>query len=188
MLKAGAASGNPILLAAGGAAELAGVIFGAIFGHHAAAVGREQSVLCAAVPAANDSLQVIDQAVQAGQFTPQQGMTALDNLASGFQSAVSPILKMNNSQCNAACVMIMAVRAVVNAKKQQYQSLIAQQVAAAQNLPPALLPIASALQPIASALQPVASALQPVQAAIASAGLPGWLLPAAGFFLLWEVL
>jgi len=178
LLKIGATSGNPILLGAGAAAELAGLVFGLIFGHHAAAVKKEQSVLCAAVPAANNSFQAIDQAVQGGQFTPQQGMTALDSLASGFQSAVSPILKMNDSQCNAACVMIMAVRAVVAAKKQQYQALAAQQVAAVQNLPPALQPVASALQPV----------LAPVQAAIASAGLPGWLLPAAGFFLLYELL
>jgi hypothetical protein len=184
LLKIGAASGNPIVLGAGAAAELAGLVFNLIFGHHAAAVKKEQSVLCAAVPAANQSFQVIDQAVQAGQFTPQQGMTALDSLASGFQSAVSPILKMNNSQCNAACVMVMAVKAVVAAKKQQYAALAAQQAAAIQSLPPALQPAATALQPVASA---VSSAIAPVQQAIASAGLPSWVLPAAGFLLLWKL-
>jgi hypothetical protein len=178
LLKIGAASGNPIVLAAGGAAELAGVIFGAIFGHHQAAVGKEQNTLCSAVPAANDSLAVIDQAVQSGQFTPQQGMTALDNLASGFRSAVSPILKMNSGQCNAACVMVMAVNAVVAAKKAKYSALATQQASAVQSLPPALQPIGTA----------VSSAIAPVQAAIASAGLPSWVLPAAGFFLLYKML
>jgi len=36
-------------------------LFPIIFGHHARAVKKEQSVLCAAVPAANNYLQIIDQ-------------------------------------------------------------------------------------------------------------------------------
>ena len=178
LLKIGAASGNPIILAAGGAAELAGVVFGAIFGHHAAAVGKEQNVLCAAVPAANDSFDAIDQAVQSGQFTPQQGITALDSVASGFQSAVSAILKMDSGHCNAACVMIMAVRAVVAARKQQYSAMAAQQLAAQQ----------AAVQSLPAALQPAAGVIVPIEAAIAKAGLPSWVLPAAGFFVLYKLL
>src|SRR5580704_16337991 len=47
-------------------AAIAG-LFGAILGHHQAAVRKEQSVLCSAVPAANNYLNLIDQAVQTGQ-------------------------------------------------------------------------------------------------------------------------
>jgi hypothetical protein len=173
LLKIGAASGNPIILAAGGAAELAGIVFGAIFGHHQAAVGREQNVLCSAVPAANDSFSVIDQAVQSGQFTPQQGIDALDRLAVGFQSAVQPILKMDSGHCNAACVMTMAMKAVVAAKKAAYSALAAQQ---------------QATQPGAAPGAPGAGPLAPVESAIAAAGLPSWVLPAAGFLVLYKML
>jgi hypothetical protein len=194
LLKMGAASGNPIVLAAGGAAELAGVIFGAIFGHHQAAVGREQNVLCSAVPAANDSFAVIDQAVQSGQFTPQQGMDALDKLAVGFQSAVQPILKMDSRHCNAACVMTMAMKAVVAAKKAAYSALAAQQQAAQQQAAAAAAAAqqqaAAVVQSLPAGLQPigtaVSSVIAPVQAAIASAGLPSWVLPAAGLLFLYE--
>jgi hypothetical protein len=172
-------SGNPVLLGAGAAAEAASLIFSAIFGHHAAAVGKEQSVLCAAVPAANQSLQVIDEGLQAGQFTPAQAIAGLDSLVSGFQTAVSPILKMNSSACNAACVMIMALKAAVATKKAQYQAMQATQTTQ-QNT--------ASAAPLTAVLAPVTNAVQRLQTAVSSSGLPSWLLPAAGFFLLYELL
>lgn len=111
-------------------------VFGIIFGHHAAAVKKEQSVLCAAVPAANDSLAVIDQAVASGQYTPDQAAAALDAVVSGFEQATSSIRKgadpMASGECNAACVWLSSLRTIVARKKSQLQDLRAQQ---AQSVP-----------------------------------------------------
>lgn len=95
-------------------------LFPLIFGHHAQAVKQEQDVLCTAVPAANNYLQIIDQAVQSGAASPQDGMAALDSLYSDFQSQVASI----RNDCNAACVMGMELAAIVAVKKSEYQDLI----------------------------------------------------------------
>jgi len=112
-----------IVLAVAGISKL----FGVIFGHHAAAVARERSILCAAVPAANQSIELIDQMVQSGQSKPSEGMAALDAVVSGFSSAVAPIIHgadpMASGECNAACVMLSELRAVVLLKKSQYADL-----------------------------------------------------------------
>jgi hypothetical protein len=151
-------------------------IFSAIFSHHAAAVAKERSILCAAVPAANQSLQLIDQAIQSGQATPDQAPAALDNMLSGFQQAVQPIIKgadpTSSGECNAACRMLSCLRAIVLLKKSQYQDLAAQQAA----------------NPVGTSLAPITGAVQSVEAAASSAGLPTWVVPAAGFFLLWKLL
>lgn len=158
-------------------------IFSVVFGHHAAAVKKEQSILCAAVPAANQSLQLIDEAISSGQATPQQAMDAIDSLVSGFRSAIAPILHgadpTVSGECNAACVMLSQLRAIALVKKSQYQDLADAQAAQAA---------AAAANPVAAAISPVTGAVQSVQAAVASAGLPAWLLPAAGFFVLWKFL
>jgi hypothetical protein len=78
-------------------------IYNAIFSHHAAAVAKEQQVVCAAVPAANTALSAIIQAVQAGTITPQQGIASLQQLYQDFSATVQPILKSDASHCNAAC-------------------------------------------------------------------------------------
>lgn len=123
-----------------GAIVLAGAalakVFGIIFGHHAAAIKKEQSVLCAAIPATNDALSVIDQVLASGQSTPQQAMDALDQVVSGFSQATASIRKGNDpngtGDCNAACVWLSELKAVVARKKSQYQDLVAQQ---AQSIP-----------------------------------------------------
>jgi hypothetical protein len=112
-------------------------VFGAISAHHAAAVKKEQSTLCVAVPAANQALQVIDEAVQGGQATPQQGIDALNSLLSGFLSNVASIQHGSDpmsSQCNAACVEATKLHAIVLEKQSEYQDLIA---GAAQTVTPA---------------------------------------------------
>lgn len=142
-------------------------LFPIIFGHHAAAVKKEQSVLCAAVPAANNYLQVIDQAVSTGQQTPAQGMAALDSLVTDFRSQVSSIMHGNDptssGECNAACVMLSQLRAIVAFKKSQYQDL-----ATASSTPTGEVSTA-------------------VAQAAASAGIPSWALYAAGGLLLWKL-
>lgn len=104
-------------------------IFSTIFNHHAQAVAKEQSVLCAAVPAANNYLRLIDQAVQAGQASPQQAIQALASLVSDFQSQVSSIIHgsdpTSSGECNAACVELSKLRAIVALKQSAYQDLAA---------------------------------------------------------------
>lgn len=171
-----AALSSSIAAALGGAAVLGAAtlgigaligLFPLLFGHHAAAVKKEQSILCSAVPAANNYLQIIDQGVQSGQATPQQAIAALSSLLSDFGSQVSSIRHGNDptssGECNAACVEYSKLRAIVLQKSSQYQDLIAQQAA------------------------PITSVVQSAEAAVTSAGLPAWVLPAAGFFLLWKV-
>jgi len=105
-------------------------LFPLLFGHHAQAVKKEQSVLCTAVPAANNYLQIIDQAVKSGKATPQQGIDALNSLLSDFESQVSSIRQGNDptssGQCNAACIEQTKLHAVVLVMQSQYQDLITQ--------------------------------------------------------------
>jgi len=145
----------PFVAVGAGLAEL----FGAIFAGHSAAVAKERQVECAAVPAASDSLTAIDQAVQAGTITPQQASTGLDNLLSQFTQQVSSITKMDSSQCNAACVWIKTLTAIVAEKKSQYADL----AAAASSSSGSLLP------------------------SFGTAGASSWLPWAVGAFILYEV-
>jgi hypothetical protein len=118
-----------IVLAIAGISKL----FSVIFSHHAAAMAKEQSTLCAAVPAANQSLELIDQAVAGGQATPQDGITALDAVVSGFRQAVAGIIKgsdpTSSGECNAACENLSELRAYVLLKQSQYKDLAAAQSA-----------------------------------------------------------
>lgn len=162
----------PFVLIGAGIANL----FGAILGHHAAAVKKEQGVICSAVPAANNYLNLIDQAVQSGQSSPTDGINALASLLADFKAQVQQIMKgtspASSGDCNAACVMYAELAAIVAYRSSVYQDLAAQQAA----------------NPVGTALAPVTNLVQSAEAAVASAGLPAWLLPAAGFFALWEVL
>lgn len=154
--------GNPILLGVGAGLLVGGAIFNAIFGHHAAAVARDQKIICAVVPAASDSLTAIDQAVQSGTLSPADAMAALDQLLASFKSQVAAIIKNDSSHCNAACVWVKQLTAIVAKKKADYADL-------GQS---------SSAGGIISSVQQVA----------AGAGLPSWVLPAGAFFLLWKVL
>lgn len=100
-------------------------LFPLLFGHHAQAVKKEQSTLCAAVPAANNYLQIINQAVQTRQATPAQAIAALNSLMSDFKSQVSSILKgsIGTGTCNAACVEIASLQAIVDYETSVYQDM-----------------------------------------------------------------
>jgi hypothetical protein len=108
-------------------------LFEAIFAHHAQAVAKEEQVLCASVPAANDSLTAIEQAVAAGTMTPAQGIAALQQLQREFANAVSSIIKDDETHCNAACVwaMCLAAAALTVGSQWQDQANAAAQKAAA---------------------------------------------------------
>lgn len=98
-------------------------VFGAIFGHHAAKVKQEQQIICAVVQAVNDSLGVIDQAVQQGVITAGGASASLDKLFSDLQQNVQPILKMDSDHCNAACFILQEARGVIGKRKEQYDQL-----------------------------------------------------------------
>jgi hypothetical protein len=101
-------------------------IFVLLSAHHAAAVAKEQTVLCSTVPAANNYLEIIQQGVSSGQVTPQEGIAALDSLVTDFSHAVQSIY----GKCNAACVMTEGLRSIALELESQYQDLIAAQAAA----------------------------------------------------------
>jgi hypothetical protein len=109
-------------------------IFPMFFAHHAAAVAQERKVICAAVPAAQNYLQVIDQAVQSGQVDAAHGISALQSLLSDFTNQVSSIMKKSSSACNAACVWVEQLTAIVAMKSSEYQDL---EAGAAQQIVPA---------------------------------------------------
>lgn len=121
-------------------------LFSVFSAHHAQAVAKEQSVLCSAVPAANNYLQVIDQAVQSGSATPQHGIDALNSLLSDFQSAVSSI----SHNCNAGCVMTEELHAIVLVKQGEYQDLQAAATAQASVPPPQAAPTPVTAPPVPS--------------------------------------
>jgi polyhydroxyalkanoate synthesis regulator phasin len=109
----------PFVLIAGGVMQ----VFGAIFGHHAAKVQQEQKIICAVVQSVNDSLSVIDQAVQQGAITADQARASLDQLYSDLQKNVQPILKQDSSHCNAACFILAEARGVIGKRKEMYVAL-----------------------------------------------------------------
>jgi len=105
------------------AAGIAVQFISMIFAHHAAAAKQEQQLGCAAISAANNSLNLIDQAVKAGQITPDAADAALDELISQFASYMAPSVKHN--PCNADCEQIITLRAIVNYRKSLYASMAA---------------------------------------------------------------
>jgi hypothetical protein len=190
-VNAAAMASASVMAAIGGAAILGAAtlgigaligLFPLLFSHHAAAVKKEQSILCAAVPAANNYLQIIDDAVRTGKATPQHAIDALSSLLSDFDAQVAPIRNgadpTVSGECNAACVMSTELKAVVLVKQSQYQDMAAQQPQPASSGPSTAAPVTSG----STMTLPVAAT--PAQAAAASSS---WLPIAAifigGFFL-----
>lgn len=116
-----AAAAIPVAGAIIAAAGIAVQFISMIFAHHAAAAKQEQQLGCAAISAANNSLSLIDQAVNAGQITPDAADAALDELVRQFSSYVAPSVKHN--PCNANCEQIITLRAIVNYRKSLYASM-----------------------------------------------------------------
>lgn len=158
----------PFVLAGGAIAT----IFGIVFGHHSAAVAAERKVICAAVPAANDALAAIYQAVQNGTMSPQQGQQALAGLLQQFMSTVQPIIKNDATHCNAACVWVKELTAIVAYQTSVYQDMI-------DNTGP------SASTPAGAITGAIAA---PVNALATQFGIPPIALYIGGAFLLWQLL
>jgi hypothetical protein len=140
-------------------------LFGVFIAHHRQAVAKEQSVLCSAVPAANNYLQVIDQAVRSGVVDPQHGIDALNSLLSDFTSAVSSI----SHECNAGCVMTEMLHAIVLVRTGEYQDLAAQQASV-----PTPTPQPQAVVPVPTAPPaPSSPAVTPARPNVVSVPSPG---------------
>jgi hypothetical protein len=155
-------------------------LFGTIFSHHAQAVATENRILCASGPAANNYLQIIDQAVQSGRATPAQAKQALQSLLADYTSTVHPIIKNSSSKCNAACVELKELTAIVAYKSSVYDDM-ANAAAAAPTSSPATTSSGPAQAPAAvssgSTLQiPAAS---PASAGVRASSTPNWLPIAA---------
>jgi hypothetical protein len=106
-------------------------VFGAIFGHHAAKVKQEQQIICAVVQSVNDSLSVIDQAVQQGVITADQAGGSLDQLYRDLSTNVQPILKQDSDHCNAACFILAEARGVIGKRKEAYSKILPPQASPA---------------------------------------------------------
>jgi hypothetical protein len=173
VVQAGLMAAGPLTLGISVAIASIVGIFSTILNHHAQAVKKEQSVLCSAVPAANNYLQIIEQGVQSGLATPQQGIDALNSLVRDFTNAVSSIEK----NCNAACVMTEELQAVVLVKQSEYQDMIAAQQAQVQ--------AAAAAQAAANAAVAAAQPVQVVTPSRPNTTAPAAVVPAssyAGFY------
>lgn len=108
----------PFLLAG---AVVLGVV-SAIFAHHAKAVAKEQSTMCAAVPGANDALAWIDSEFKAGHMSKASASAALDELYSNFTQYITPVMKNSGDgrKCNLACGYQKVLQAIVAKKKAEY--------------------------------------------------------------------
>jgi hypothetical protein len=155
-------------------------LFSSIFAAHAAAVKDEQTLLCTAVPAANQALQTIQAAVSSGQINAAAGIQALASLQAQFSAAVAPIRKGTSysatpGNCNAACVMQSELAAICTNLANQWNAMAAQQAAAAA-APTASASSSTSTPSISSAVSSVTSAVSSVAS---STGLPSWALYAA---------
>jgi len=191
-VNAAAMASASVMAAVGGAAILGAAtlgigaligLFPLLFNHHAAAVRKEQSILCSAVPAANNYLQIIEDAVRTGKATPQQGIDALSSLLSDFNAQVAPISQgttpAQGKSCNAACVTANQLKAIVLYKQSQYQDLAAQQAQPASSGPSTAAPVTSG----STMTLPVAATPAQAAAAASSSWLPIAAVVLVGFFL-----
>jgi hypothetical protein len=111
---------------AGAVIAAAGIVIqmiGTIFAHHAAAARQEQALGCAAIAAANNSMNLIRQAVANGQMTPAAASGALDTLVQQFSSYVAP--SVGHNPCNADCELTVAMKAIAIYWKSQFDALAA---------------------------------------------------------------
>jgi hypothetical protein len=144
-------------------------LFPLFFAHHAAAVKKEQQTVCAAVPAAQNYLEQIQNSVSTGLATPAQGIQALQSLLSDFTSQVASIMKNSSSQCNAACVWVKELTAIVAYQSAQYQEQAAQVAAN----PVLAVPGASLVE-------------NAIGTTSGATGIPTWVFYLGGAILLWQ--
>ncbi len=89
-------------------------VLSGIFAHHAQAVAREQSTLCAVIPQVNAFLDQIDQAYTLGQLSGPQAVQALETIYTQMNQGLAAIEKPTG--CNASCVYLRELRGIIDAK------------------------------------------------------------------------
>lgn len=104
-------------------------VYSIISAHHAAAVKREQALECQLIPPLNESLRVIENAVNGRIISPQQGQQALDQLHTDFVRAATGgpggLEEKNPSgHCNALCWTAHVLQAICVKKQNRYAQLI----------------------------------------------------------------
>jgi hypothetical protein len=173
-----------------------------IFQHHAAAVQRDLSFGCGALPAVNNAFAVINQAVHSGQTTPAAAAQALDQINTEYQSAGQGGAINNSPWCNSNCEMGVVLKGMVLYWQSQYQAMAAAAAPApASSSTPAVAASAAAPTPApapgtsyvsTSTAPPAAGASQPSGTIVAvppSSGLStGWLLALLGLGAAWAFL
>lgn len=105
-------------------------LFTAIFQHHALVTKAEQNAECQLIPAANNYLQIIVNAVNTGQATPAQGVAALESLQSDFNAQVNsnPSYKYKGqTECSALCVYNKQLCAIATYLHAQFDNMAAVQ-------------------------------------------------------------
>lgn len=175
---AGTAAGTALGVATLGIGVVVAVL-SIIFAHHAAAVAQEQNLGCTAIAAANNAMNVIAEGVSAGSIAPADAATALNTVYSQFQALVKPSFS-TSPYCSADCEAQLCMLGMMIYWQAQYNAMADAQAATAASA------TAAAAQATASG-NPVAAAADTAEAAVASAGLPSWVLYAAGAFLLYEL-
>lgn len=119
-----AAAAIPVIgVVIAGVGVLIGLI-GQIFAHHAAAVKRDLTFGCSALPAVNNAFSVIEQAVQNGQTTPDAAAAALDEIYSRFESAGGAAIN-DSPWCNSNCEMGVILKGMILYWKSQYAAMAA---------------------------------------------------------------
>lgn len=105
----------PLSLALLGASAIISGI-ASLFNHHAQAVAKERGTLCAAVPAANASLQQLSEYYVAGQISAATYVQGLNQTLSQFQSftsAISSSVNWTGGTCNEGCIYNRALKGIV---------------------------------------------------------------------------
>lgn len=92
------------------------------FAHHAAAVAREQTTLCTAVPEFDSALGQIEAALKSGNISATDADAYVDRAVQNFDTETTPIAQGlgGSGTCNAACVMQAEVAAVAEVNKQKF--------------------------------------------------------------------
>jgi hypothetical protein len=166
-----------------GVGAIVGLI-SAIFTHHAAAVKRDLSFGCSALPAVNNAFSVIAKAVQDGQIQPADAASALDQIYSEFQSAGGAAIN-DSPWCNSNCEMGVVLQGMVIYWKAQYTAMAATQAVVAASTSPTL----TASDPSATGAEPVAEspispengfAVDPSTGQTVFVTSPGTSVPSAG--------
>lgn len=92
------------------------------FAHHAAAVAKEQTTLCTAVPEFDANLGQIEAALKAGSISATDADAYVDQAVQNFDTEVAGITQESGNTCNAGCVMRYEVKAVGQEVKEKFQS------------------------------------------------------------------